>query len=97
MPGNFDLVWLAVSQEGMALEYASEQLQADRRIVMKALSRDGCALQFAAPELRADLEAWGAFKLLGSRALKACHGGEMSDGSVRISRSNEVERLLIDR
>jgi len=46
----------AVSQWGLALEYAAEELQCDREIVMAAVSQEGGALQHANLELRSDRE-----------------------------------------
>ena len=51
-----DLVLAAVWQDGMALRYASEELQADREIVLAAVRQDGRALCFASEELQADHE-----------------------------------------
>ena len=51
-----DLVLAAVWQDGMALRYASEELQADREIVLAAVQQDGRALCFASEELQADHE-----------------------------------------
>ena len=51
-----DLVLAAVWQDGMALRYASEELQADREIVLAAVRQDGMALCFASEELQADRE-----------------------------------------
>ena len=42
----------AVSQDGNALKYVSEELQGDRDIVMAALKNDGCALAYASKNLR---------------------------------------------
>ena len=46
----------AVSKDGAALEYAAEELKADREIVMTAVSEDGWALEFVAEALRGDRE-----------------------------------------
>ncbi len=43
---DFDIVLAAVSQDGMALEYASDELQADNRIVEAALSNNPNARVF---------------------------------------------------
>ena len=37
----------AVSQDGLALKFATERLRGDREIVMRAVSRNGFAFQFA--------------------------------------------------
>ena len=44
----------AVSHNGNALEYASDELKNDYNIVMKALSNNGNALQYASDEIRND-------------------------------------------
>ena len=49
-----DLVLAAVWQDGMALRYASEELQADREIVLAAVRQDGRAPDYASAELQAD-------------------------------------------
>ncbi len=49
-----EFVLAAVSQNGLALQYASEELQGDRNIVLAAVSQDGLALLFASEELQGD-------------------------------------------
>ena len=46
----------AVRQYGYALQYAAEELRADREVVLEAVRQCGDALQYAAEELRADRE-----------------------------------------
>ena len=46
----------AVKVDGMALENASPELQADREVVLVAVQQDGEALEHASPELQADRE-----------------------------------------
>ena len=46
----------AVSQNGWALQFATEMLKGERNIVMKAVSQTGWALQFATEELKGDRE-----------------------------------------
>ena len=46
----------AVKADGMALKYASTELQADREVVLAAVQQRGLALEYASPELRADRE-----------------------------------------
>eukprot|EP00656_Telonema_subtile_P011531 TRINITY_DN1571_c0_g1_i19.p1 TRINITY_DN1571_c0_g1~~TRINITY_DN1571_c0_g1_i19.p1 ORF type:complete len:145 (-),score=43.98 TRINITY_DN1571_c0_g1_i19:357-791(-) len=41
---------------GRALQHASEELRADREVVLAAVQQDGWALQHASEELRADRE-----------------------------------------
>ena len=48
------MVLAAVFQDGMALEYAAEELRADREVVLAAVSENGVVVKFAAKELRAD-------------------------------------------
>ena len=42
----------AVTQDGMALEFAADELRADYKIVVTAVSQNGMALEYAAEELR---------------------------------------------
>ena len=44
----------AVSKDGLALEYASDDLKKDREVVLAAVSQDGKALQYASDERRRD-------------------------------------------
>lgn len=46
------IVKKAVKSDGMALQYASEECQAEKDLVMKAVEQNGLALQFAASRLR---------------------------------------------
>ena len=39
-----------------AIEYASEELRADKEVVMAAVKNDGFALEYASDELKADKE-----------------------------------------
>ncbi|CAK0793300.1 unnamed protein product, partial [Prorocentrum cordatum] len=65
----------AVRQDGRALEFVGEELQADREIVLSAVALDGRAVQFASPDLRADrrvalaavLQDWRALEHLDDR------------------------------
>ena len=45
-----------VSRHGWALQDASEELRADKEVVMAAVKQDGDALKFASDELRANRE-----------------------------------------
>jgi len=45
-----------VRQNGVALRYASDELQADHEVVLAAVTKNGCALQHASRELKADRE-----------------------------------------
>ena len=47
---------VAVKADGMALKYASEELQADREVVLAAVQQNGEAFHYAAEELQADRE-----------------------------------------
>ena len=51
-----ELVLTAVTQNGMTLQYASAELQADKEIVMAAVQQDGFALEYASAGLKADRE-----------------------------------------
>ena len=44
----------AVSNNGLALQYAAEELKGDPKVVMKAVSESGHALQYATEELKGD-------------------------------------------
>ena len=46
----------AVKADGMALEYASPELRADREVVLAAVQQYGLVLTYASKELRADRE-----------------------------------------
>jgi hypothetical protein len=48
------LVYAAVTQNGLALRYASPELKADRIIVLAAVRENGLALDYASPALTAD-------------------------------------------
>jgi hypothetical protein len=52
----YELAKLAVQQNVGALEFASEELRADRELVKLAVQQGGYALQYASEELRADRE-----------------------------------------
>ena len=47
---------VAVGQNGMALQYASEELSNEREVVTVAVKQNGMALQYASPALLADFE-----------------------------------------
>ena len=51
-----EAVMAAVKKDGMALQYASNEMKADREVVLAAVKEDGMALQFASDELKADEE-----------------------------------------
>ena len=46
----------AVSQNGYALQFATEELKGDREVVMTAVSQNGCALKFTTEEMKGDRE-----------------------------------------
>ena len=46
----------AVSQDGDALQHATDELKGEREIVMKAISQEGHALAHATDELKGDRE-----------------------------------------
>jgi hypothetical protein len=43
-----------VAHNGLALAYASDELRADRDVVLAAVAHNGIALSYASDELRAD-------------------------------------------
>merc|ERR1712087_237377 len=49
-----DVVLAAVSQNGMALQYASEDLRADPEVVLAAIAQNGNAMMYAARHFQAD-------------------------------------------
>ena len=53
---NKEEVLEAVREDGDALQYASEDLKADKEVVLAAVNNWGSALQYASKELRADRE-----------------------------------------
>ena len=54
--GDRTIVLTAVSQDGFALRFATQELKGDREIVMAAVSQDGEALQYATKEVKGDEE-----------------------------------------
>jgi len=46
----------AVKQNGLALEYASKELQNDRDVVLAAVKQCGEALRYASDELKSELK-----------------------------------------
>ena len=56
MCDNHDEMLSRVSQDGLALQYASKKLRGDREIVMQAVADDGRALQYASRQLKGDRE-----------------------------------------
>ena len=53
---NHEIVLAAVNNIGLALEYASPELQNDREIVLAAVNNIALSLEFASPELQNDRE-----------------------------------------
>lgn len=47
-----DFVLIAVRQNGLALQFASEELRSDKEVVLEAVNENGFALQFASEELK---------------------------------------------
>ena len=45
-----------VAQDGMSLEFASDELRGDKEVVMAAVAQNGRAVAFASPELQKDEE-----------------------------------------
>ena len=65
----------AVSKNGGALKYATEELKGDREIVLAAVSKDASALRFATEELRGDREIVLAAVSKDGRALNCATNG----------------------
>ena len=51
-----EIALMAVAQWGHALQWASDELKADREVVLAAVAEDGSALQYASEALREDRE-----------------------------------------
>ena len=51
---NRDMVLKAVQENGLALEYASDELKDDVEIVITAVNNNGLALMYASDELKKD-------------------------------------------
>ena len=49
-----DVIFAAVNNAGLALQFASDRLRADKGIVLEAVNNTGTALQFASNQLKAD-------------------------------------------
>ena len=47
---------MAVAQNGNALEHASDELKADKEVVLAAVTQRGNALSYASDELKGDKE-----------------------------------------
>ena len=47
---------VAVKNDGEALQFASDELRADKDVVMAAVKNDGEAFQYASDELKTDPE-----------------------------------------
>ena len=45
-----------MKNDGMALQFAPEEMRQNKKVVMEAVSQNGLALQFASESLRLDLE-----------------------------------------
>ena len=56
MNGDREIVLTAVSKNGGALQYATEEMKGDREIVMAAVSKNGDALHYATEEMKGDRE-----------------------------------------
>jgi len=69
------VVLAAVTTNGYALEYASDELKADKEIVLAAVTSVGYALQYAADDLKADKEVVLAAVKDEGIALKFALGG----------------------
>ena len=51
-----------MNRDGRALKYASEDLKADKKVVLAAVKQYGWALKHASKDLKADPEVLGAAK-----------------------------------
>ena len=53
---NREYILVAVNNNGLALQYASQELKGDRGVVMAAVSQNSQALKYASKELKDDPE-----------------------------------------
>lgn len=85
-----EFVLEAVRQNGLLLQYASDNLKKDRELVLEACGGNECALQFASEELQS-----GDLMLL----LTAHFGELLADGTIAVSftsmSGDEVESLSV--
>lgn len=56
LPGDHEIVFVAVQNYWFALKYAAPKLQGDREILLAVVKHDGWSLRYAATELKADQE-----------------------------------------
>jgi len=79
-----------VKQDGLALEYASENLKADREIVLAAVQQNGLALEYAPEELQAKILNSRSFEGLKSPSIE--HTGAKASTSSSTSSSNSIAK-----
>ncbi len=82
-----EIVEIAVSQNGLALEYASDELRADREIVIKAISQDGSALYYASRKYRNDREIVGI--------AVSQHGEALAYASIDLRNDKEIVKIAV--
>ena len=89
---NKEEVLKKLEYQGYYLEYASEELQADKEVVMAAVKKNGYALQYASKELQADK------KVVLAAVKKNNYGFTYADDSLRNDPvfMKEVEQYLPD-
>ena len=73
---------LRVAQNGQALEFASDEIKADREVVATAVAAHGHALRCAAAELRADRDVVGAAVARNGGALQYASAAVRGDHTV---------------
>ena len=86
----------AVSNDGYALEYASEALKADREVVMAAIENIGYALQYASEELRSDSQFILAAVEKNGYALKYASDVLKADPEVVLAAVTQNGKALFD-
>ena len=87
----------AVSLNCYALQFAAEELQADRKIVMAAVCQGGYALQYATEELKGEREIVMAAVSQNGAALRYATKGLKNDEEIlqhALERSQNCSRLV---
>eukprot|EP00403_Amphidinium_massartii_P004162 CAMPEP_0178379846 /NCGR_PEP_ID=MMETSP0689_2-20121128/5156_1 /TAXON_ID=160604 /ORGANISM="Amphidinium massartii, Strain CS-259" /LENGTH=167 /DNA_ID=CAMNT_0019999967 /DNA_START=25 /DNA_END=525 /DNA_ORIENTATION=+ len=77
-----DKVLVAVADNGLQLEFATEALKSDKEVVFLAVSQNGLALQHAAEHLRSDKEVVMAAVANNSKAMTYASPSLLSDDEV---------------
>eukprot|EP00971_Amphidinium_carterae_P091241 1806072-Amphidinium_carterae.1 len=99
LKADYEIVFKAVSQNGMALQYASAALRANYKVVKEAVSQEGSALQyspqFADPALVADRDIVFTAVSRSGAALRYAHAAFQMDQEVASRAVHNCLRLCI--